>query len=60
MGTEFVKEWIDQKISNQINHLNKLRLNRSDEKVELIDAAIKDMEEHKRALSMLNNVSIDI
>ncbi|KEZ87481.1 CRISPR-associated protein Cas1 [Clostridium sulfidigenes] len=60
MGTEFVKEWIDQKISNQINHLNKLKLNRSEEKVELIDEAIKDMEEHKCALSVLNNVPIDI
>ncbi|MBU5593269.1 CRISPR-associated endonuclease Cas1 [Clostridium sp. MSJ-4] len=60
MGTEFVKEWIDQKISNQINHLNKLKLNRSDEKIELIDKAIKDMEDHKCALSMLNNVPIDI
>lgn len=60
MGTEFVKEWIDQKISNQINHLNKLKLNRSDEKIQLIDEAIKDMEEHKCALSVLNNVPIDI
>jgi len=60
MGTEFVKEWIDQKISNQINHLNKLKLNRSDEKIQLIDEAVKDMEEHKCALSVLNNVPIDI
>ncbi|WP_346897395.1 CRISPR-associated endonuclease Cas1 [Clostridium sp. UBA7503] len=60
MGTEFVKEWIDQKISNQINHLNKLKLNRSDEKIQLIDEAVKDMEEHKRTLSLLNNTPIDI
>lgn len=60
IGTEFVKEWIDQKISNQINHLNKLKLNRSDEKIQLIDETVKDMEEHKCALSVLNNVPIDI
>ncbi|MEG0307882.1 MAG: CRISPR-associated endonuclease Cas1 [Clostridium sp.] len=59
MGTELVKEWIDQKISNQINHLNKLKLNRSDEKIAILDEAIRDMEEHKGILSMLNNVPID-
>lgn len=59
IGTEFVKEWITQKIDNQINHLNKLKLNRSDEKIELIDEAIKDIEEHKSILSTLNNVPID-
>ncbi len=59
MGTEFVKEWIEQKISNQINHLNKLKLNRSDEKIKLIDEAIKDMKHHKDAISMLNNVPIN-
>lgn len=59
IGTEFVKEWITQKIDNQINHLNKLKLNRSNEKIELIDEAIKDIEEHKSILSTLNNVPID-
>lgn len=60
LGTEFVKEWICQKIDNQIKHLNKLRLNRSDEKVKLIKETIEEIEKHKYELLSLNNVSIDL
>lgn len=60
LGTEFVKEWITQKLNNQIEHLKKLKLNRVDEKIELIDQAIKKIEEHKKELNFLNNVPIDI
>lgn len=60
LGTEFVKDWILQKIDNQINHLNKLILNRSDEKIEIIRTAISTMEEHKQEIMKLNNVPIDL
>lgn len=33
MGTALVKEWIIQKLNNQIAHLNKLKLNRTEEKL---------------------------
>lgn len=60
LGTEFVKEWIIQKLDNQISTLNKLKLNRSDEKVILIEETIKDIEEHKLAIKSFENIPIDV
>jgi CRISPR-associated protein Cas1 len=59
-GTELVKEWIVQKIDNQINHLNKLKLNRSDEKVELIVNNIIEIEKHKNEIINVENLPIDM
>lgn len=59
LGTEFVKEWVTQKIDNQIANLKKLKLNRSDEKIELINNAIDNIEKHKNEISLLNNDSIN-
>ncbi|WP_300903343.1 CRISPR-associated endonuclease Cas1 [uncultured Clostridium sp.] len=58
LGTEFIKEWISKKIDNQIRHLNKLKTNRSDEKILMIDSAIKYMNIQKREINILNNKEI--
>lgn len=60
LGTEFVKQWILQKLDNQIEHLKKLRLNRSDEKVALINQAIQNIEEHKSEVKLLSNAPINL
>lgn len=60
LGTEFVKEWIIQKLDNQMEHLKKLKLNRVDEKIALINSAIENIEKHKRELNLLNNAPINI
>lgn len=59
-GTELVKEWIVQKITNQINHLNKLKLNRNDEKVDLIDNNIIEIEKHKNEIMLVENSPINM
>ncbi|MDP4146883.1 MAG: CRISPR-associated endonuclease Cas1 [Bacillota bacterium] len=59
LGTEFVKEWVTQKIDNQINHLKKLETNRSGEKVEIIEQAIKNIGTHRNELNMVDSTSID-
>ncbi|ASW42770.1 CRISPR-associated endonuclease Cas1 [Clostridium isatidis] len=59
LGTEFVKEWISQKIDNQINHLKKLSFNRSYEKVKLINEAVDKLEEYKEKVIKLKNVTIN-
>lgn len=51
LGIELVKDWIEQKIDNQINHLIKLKINRSDDKVNIIDDAIKNMELHLESIN---------
>lgn len=48
LGTELVKEWIEQKINNQIINLNNLKLNKVENKVKMIDEAIESLEEHKK------------
>ncbi|WP_034438966.1 CRISPR-associated endonuclease Cas1 [Clostridium ihumii] len=55
LGTELVKEWIIQKIDNQIGVLNKLKLNRSDEKVKLIDTSIEEIIKHKNEINNIEN-----
>lgn len=59
-GTELVKQWILQKITNQIEHLNKLKLNRSDEKITIINDAIAQINGYKKEIELLSNVQINI
>ena len=59
-GTILVKEWIVQKIDGQINHLKKLKLNRSEEKRMIIDNTIREMKKHKSEIKILNNIPIDL
>jgi CRISPR-associated protein Cas1 len=60
LGTEFVKEWIIQKIENQVHNLTKLKLNRSDEKILMIDAGIEKIEKYIKELGIFQNKPIDI
>lgn len=60
LGTELVKEWITQKIDNQIEHLQKLKLNRNDEKVKIIEEAVYKMVKHKESINGVQNVPIEI
>lgn len=60
LGTELVKGWIIQKIDNQINHLNKLSRNRSNEKIKIISEAVNKIEDCKQKVMKLNNVPIEI
>ncbi|MBM6861335.1 CRISPR-associated endonuclease Cas1 [Clostridium saudiense] len=60
LGTRLVKEWIGQKIDNQINNLNKLRINRSEEKVALIELAVSELKKHKNEILILDNKEIGL
>ncbi|MCY6485485.1 CRISPR-associated endonuclease Cas1 [Clostridium aestuarii] len=50
LGTQLAKEWITEKLNNQIQHLEKLKLNRSDEKVELIQKSINTITKEKDSI----------
>ncbi len=41
LGLELVKDWIVQKLENQCNHLNKLAMNRRDDRKEIIKEGIE-------------------
>ena len=41
LGLELVKDWIVQKLGNQCNHLNKLAMNRRDDRKEIIKEGIE-------------------
>lgn len=58
LGTELVKELIIQKLENQNKHLKKLKLNRSDKKIEIINKAIEIIDSHKNNISILKGDSI--
>lgn len=60
LGTRLVKEWIGQKIDNQINNLNKLRINRSEDKVALIELAVSELKKHKNEILILDNKEIGL
>lgn len=60
LGTELVKSYIIQKIENQCETLNKLKLNRNDEKVLLIESAINEMNNHIEELKLYQNLPIGI
>jgi len=59
LGTELVKEWISQKMENQIEHLSKLKNNRKDDKKEIIDSAIDDLIVQVQKVKYLENKPID-
>jgi CRISPR-associated protein Cas1 len=59
MGTALVKEWIIQKLNNQISHLNKLKLNRTEEKVTYINQGIEKIDSHRKEIELLDNVPIN-
>lgn len=58
-GTKMVKEWICKKIENQIKHLEKLKTNRKEDKIEIIDDAIAKMEEQKQQILKIEDKPID-
>lgn len=58
LGTIFVKQWIKQKIENQINHLEKLKSNRSEEKVEILDTTIEKINNQLNELLRLEDLPI--
>ena len=45
MGVEFVKEWIVQKIEDQIKHLNKLAINRRDDRKTFLKEEVNKLKE---------------
>ncbi|SHH48945.1 CRISPR-associated endonuclease Cas1 [Tepidibacter thalassicus] len=53
MGVEFVKEWIIQKMQNQISHLNKLSVNRRDNRKDIIKEAIEKI---NTQIKNINNI----
>lgn len=58
LGTILVKEWINQKLENQINHLEKLKANRSEEKVEILEDAITKIKEQQKGILNVDNLPI--
>lgn len=58
LGTEFVKQWIGEKIDNQVKHLQKLMVSRSKEKAALIQKAIDDILKQKQSIQETENVPI--
>ncbi len=58
MGTILIKEWIGQKLHNQIKHLEKLKLNRTGEKVCTLDNAISRIEKLRQNVISVENKPI--
>jgi CRISPR-associated protein Cas1 len=59
LGTTLVKEWINQKLSNQIQHLEKLRKSREEVKVNILDEAIRVIEQQRKAIENIKSTSIN-
>lgn len=59
LGTKLAKEWINQKLDNQIQHLESLKLNRSDEKIEIIQKAISHITKEKNRMLSVKELPID-
>ena len=53
IGNLLVKEWITEKISNQIELLTKLAMNRRDSRKEIIKEAIETLKQQRENLSKL-------
>ncbi|SHJ72523.1 CRISPR-associated endonuclease Cas1 [Tepidibacter formicigenes] len=53
MGLELVKEWITQKMQNQISHLNKLSVNRRDNRKDIIKEAVEKI---NTQIKNINNI----
>jgi CRISPR-associated protein Cas1 len=58
LGTKFVKEWITEKINNQILHLKKLESNRSDEKIKILEDSIEKIKLQLDNISKVKEVPI--
>ncbi len=59
VGTELVKLWITKKMSNQIDHLMKLRNNRKKDKQQLIDEAVIGIKDMKSKVVSIRYKCID-
>lgn len=59
LGTMLSKEWIIQKLDNQIEHLQKLKVNRSEEKSVILDEAIAKIGKEKEAILSIENLPIE-
>lgn len=60
LGLELVREWIIQKFDNQIEHLNKLSMNRRDERKEVIKEGIERIKSQIENVKSIPNVkSVD-
>lgn len=55
LGLQLVKEWIKEKIDNQIGHLNKLAMNRRDERREAIKEAVSKIKEIKEKIDHIHS-----
>lgn len=53
LGLTLVKEWIGEKIVNQMEHLNKLAMNRRDERREYIKETIEKLKEMKTKIEAI-------
>lgn len=60
LGTCLVKEWILQKIEHQIYHLEKLKNNRTEEKVEILQEAVDKMIPQKNGINEMDDLPINI
>jgi CRISPR-associated protein Cas1 len=60
LGMELVKDWIIQKLENQCNHLNKLAMNRRDDRKEIIKEGIEKIKVQIENISAIpKNKTID-
>ncbi|WP_186431026.1 CRISPR-associated endonuclease Cas1 [Clostridium sp. BSD9I1] len=59
LGTMLSKEWIIQKLDNQIEHLQKLKVNRSEEKSVILDEAIAKIGKEKEAILSIEDLPIE-
>ncbi len=55
LGTKLVKEWLIQKIDNQINHLKHLATNRRDKRKEQISEVIKKLSDQNSKIEQIKN-----
>ncbi|MEN8906747.1 MAG: CRISPR-associated endonuclease Cas1 [Clostridiales bacterium] len=59
LGINLVKEWISEKMQNQINLLNKLAVNRRDERKDFIYDTVNKIKGVKSKLDCIDNTSIN-
>lgn len=59
LGTVLSKEWINQKLKNQIDHLEKLKLNRTEEKISILSETILKIKEQQSNILKVAEVPIN-
>lgn len=59
LGTKFSKEWIVQKIGNQLEHLQKLKINRNEDKIKILDEAIEKINKEKEAILNIEDLPVE-